>query len=472
MISVKGFLKSAGTYFLGNVMTRLISFFLLPIYTKFLPPEDLGYFDVATSYLNILVPVLCLEVWAAMMRHLYDYEDRENKERVIFNGFVIFSASVFVYVAGFVAVGILTDLKCAVLVCLYGIGLMLQNVYSYLARGSGHNQAFAVSGIVSSLVNSVSNIVMILVFDMRLESLFLAMILGLFVQFCILEGRVHALSAIRFRYFDFSLIRSMVRFGIPLCLNTACYWCLSGYNKIAVSNVLGLSASGIYAAAGKFTMMVAIFANCFSLAWQEMVYSVGNDEENKPKLYSTALNYCAVLLLFAVCLIVPAVKLVFPIFINEQYAEAYHYIPIYMFGSAISTFSSFLGNIFGAEKKNGSLFYTTVVAAVVNIALFHLLVGTMGLQAANIGFAAGYVASIALRIFELKRLCPEVRLQYGRMALVLLLHVPVFYLYHTAPLWANLAAAFVVGCLLLLFFRAPISDFLKKLREKRTGEGA
>ncbi|MBR6530586.1 MAG: lipopolysaccharide biosynthesis protein [Clostridia bacterium] len=467
MISVKRFLQSAGTYFLGNVMTRLISFFLLPIYTKFLLPEDMGYFDVSTSYLNIIVPVICLEVWAAMMRFLYDYEDRAGKEKVVFNGFVIFSASVLLYVFGFVAVGIITSLRCAFFVCLYGIGLMLQNVYSYLARGMGHNRAFAVSGIVSSLINSVSNIVMILVFGLRLESLYLAMILGLFVQFCMLEAKVHALKAIKPRYFDAALMRSMLRFGLPLCLNTACYWFLSGYNKIAVSATLGLSDSGIYAAAGKFTMMVAIFANCFSLAWQEMVYSVGNEKENKARLYSTACNWCLTLLLFASLLIVPAVKVVFPLLINEQYAAAYHVVPLYMFATAISTFSGFLGNIFGAEKKTGSLFYTTLIAAAVNVFCFHLLVGTLGLQAANVGLAAGFALNIVLRIFELKKLYPDVRILYKRVLILLALHVPVFYIYDTQPLWVNLVTIVCVGLLMLYSFRGEIGDLLKKLKGKK-----
>lgn len=468
MISVKKFLQSAGTYFLGNVMTRLISFFLLPIYTSVLPTQDMGHFNNATSYLNIIVPVVCLEVWAAVMRFMCDHEDKEGKDRVIFNGLVLFSAGALVYALGFVVLGFVTDLRCLLLICLYGIGLMLQNFYSYLARGKGFNQAYAVSGIVNMLVNSVSNIVMILVFHMRLESLYLAMILGLLVQFVMLESRVHAFDAIRLRYFDKKLVASMVRFGLPLCLNTACYWGLSGFNIAAISVTLGLEASGIYSVAGKFTMMVAIFANCFSLAWQELVYSVGNEKENKAKLYSTVCNWCISLLLFAILLIVPAVKLVFPFMVRGDYGSAYHLVPLYMFATGISTFSGFLGNIFGAEKKTGSLFYTTLVAAIFNIACYVLLHKTLGLHAANIGLAAGYVISIALRIVELKKLYPDVKLFYGRIVLLLALHVPVFWIYDTQPLWINLLTAFSVFCVMLFVFRKDIAGFVQKFKEKKS----
>ena len=467
MISVKKFLKSAGTYFLGNVMTRLISFFLLPIYTNLLPPEDLGHFNNATSYLNIVVPVVCLEVWAAVMRFLCDHEDEEGKDRVIFNGFFLFSAGVLVYVLGFAILGFVTDLRCLVLICLYGIGLMLQNLYSYLARGKGFNQAYALSGIVNMLVNSVSNIVMILVFHMRLESLYLSMTLGLFVQFLMLEGRVHAFRAIRPRFFDKQLIGQMVRFGLPLCLNTVCYWGLSGFNIAAISVTLGLETSGIYSVAGKFTMMVAIFANCFSLAWQETVYSVGNEKENKAQLYSTVCNWCISLLLFAILLIVPAVKLVFPIMVGKDYSAAAQLIPLYMFATGISTFSGFLGNIFGAEKKTGSLFYTTLVAAIFNIGCYLLLYKSMGLHAANIGLSTGYVINIALRIYELKKLFPEVKLFYGRILLLLALHVPVFWIYDSQPIWINVLTAAIIFLVMLFVFRKDILGFVQKLKANK-----
>ena len=126
-----------------------------------------------------------------------------------------------------------------------------------------------------------------------------------------------------------------------------------------------------------------------------------------------------------------------------------------------------MGNIFGAEKKTGSLFYTTLVAAIFNIACYVLLHKTLGLHAANIGLAAGYVISIALRIVELKKLYPDVKLFYGRIVLLLALHVPVFWIYDTQPLWINLLTAFSVFCVMLFVFRKDIAGFVQKFKEKK-----
>ena len=463
MANIGKLFRSAGTYFLGNVLTRLISFFLLPIYTQYIAKGDLGYFDVSTTYLNVLVPVLCLEVWAGVMRYMFDFERREEKYAVIFNGMVIFTGSVAVYTLLFCLLGVITDIRCALLIFFYGVLLMLQNLYTYLARGLGYSRAFAVSGIVSGLVNSLSNIVMIVAFGMRLESLYLAMILGLLAQMLILESRVKILRNIRFSMFDAGMIGSMIRFSLPLCLNSACFWFLSSYNKVGISQTLGLEANGIYTVAGKFTMMVAIVANCFSLAWQEMVYSLGNEESNKTRLYSTATNYCITFLLFGELFIIPAVHVIFPFFVDPAYHAAYSLVPLYMFATAISTFCSFLGNIFGAEKRTRVVFYSAIAGAVVNVAVFHALVGIIGLEAANIGLALGYVINIVVRLIVLKRAYP-IRLQWGRILFVLLLNVPVFYVYLTQGLWANIATCGVIGIIMLIMFRDTLKAILGKLR--------
>lgn len=463
MANITRLFKSAGIYFLGNVMTRLISFFLLPIYTAHIATADLGYFDVSTSYLNVLVPVICLEIWSGIMRFMFDFDDPKGKYKVIFNGMIIFSASILVFSILFVVLGIVTDIQSIVLIFIYGILLMFQNLYTYLARGLGFNQAFAVSGIISSLVNSISNIFMILVLGMRLNSLYLAMILGLLVQMIILECKVKVIRNVSIKMFDFDLIKAMVRFSLPLCLNSACFWFLSSYNKIGISNTLGLEANGIYTVAGKFTMVVAIVANCFSLAWQEMVYSLGNSDENKGKLYSVASNYCLTLLMFGTLLIVPAVHVIFPYFVDQAYSEAYSLVPLYMFATAISTFSSFLGNIFGAEKKTGIVFYSTILAAVVNVSVFHLLVGVIGLEAANIGLTLGYCVNIIMRIVILKRIFP-VKLEYLKIIFVLLLNVPVFYIYQTQSTIVNIITFVVIGVIMLIMFRETVKKIISSAK--------
>ena len=43
------FIKSSGIYFVGTVLTKLISFLLLPLYTSYISPADYGTYDFCSS---------------------------------------------------------------------------------------------------------------------------------------------------------------------------------------------------------------------------------------------------------------------------------------------------------------------------------------------------------------------------------------------------------------------------------------
>ena len=166
MSSIKHFFKSSIVYFIGNVLTKIMSFFLLPLYTYRISTEAMGYYDLSTSYLNILIPVICMEIWTSIMRYMFDYYEIRGKYKAIFNGLLIFGGSVVLYT-------------------------------------------------------------LLLGLNMTLNSLYIAMIIGLVVQILILEGRIHLFRHLSVQLFDWELLKSMLRYSIPLSVNSACFWFLT-----------------------------------------------------------------------------------------------------------------------------------------------------------------------------------------------------------------------------------------------------
>lgn len=464
MDSAKRFLKSSAIYFAGNVLTKVISFFLLPIYTARIATGDMGYYDTSVSYLNILVPVICMEIWSGIMRYIFDYKDEEGKYKAVFNGMVIFTASFVLYTLIFVGLGVFSDISYLVFIYFYGLFTMLQNIYSYISRALGYNTVFAVSGIIGSLVNSLSNIVMILCFGMTIDSLYLAMILGFAVQIVIMESRIHLFRKLKLSLYDSAIVKSMVKFSLPLCLNSASFWFLSGYNRVAVTNVLGLEANGLYAAAGKFTYALTLVSICFNMAWQELAYSKGNDDD-KSELYSTAANYYIKFLAIGSILFLPAIQLVFPFFIRGDYRDCFGLIPLYILATGVSIFSTFQGNIFGAEKKTGTIFLSTFFAAVCNVACFHLLVGKLGIQAANVALLLGFTVNVIIRNYMLRK-AVHIRVDFLFLAGAVIAFAAASWVYMTDNAWLNIGFAVLVCAASLFIFRGLIKKALEIIKKK------
>lgn len=465
MSNANRFIKSSAVYFVGNVLTKIISFILLPMFTIYISAEDMGYFDLSVSYLNVLIPVIGMEIWSAILRHMFDFENSNDKYRVIFNGMIIFSGSTAVYCLVFVALGIVADVRCLILIFFYGWFTILQYIYTYVARGLGHNTAFAVSGIVSSLVNSISNIIMIVGLGMRLESLYIAFILGLLAQLAILESKVKILRHISFKLIDKKLLVSMLKYSLPLSLNSAAFWFLSSYNRVGIANTLGLESNGVYSVAGKFTAALTLVSTCFSMAWQELVYSKGN-EKDKSDFYTTASNYYIKFLMIGLLLLVPAVQLVFPFMVvGEDYKSAFEFIPLYLLATAASIYSSFLGNIFAAEKKTGVVMFSTLVAAAVNVTILHSLIGTLGIQAANISLLCGFIVNNIIRIALLNKTA-KIRLDFKFIILAVLLFAASCVIYLTNNIWLNLAFASLVLLGTVVMFRPLLRRGIQVVKSK------
>lgn len=464
MNETKKFIKSSAIYFAGNVLTKIISFFLLPLYTTYINSGDMGYFDLSTSYLNIIIPVVCMEIWSGILRYMFDYFNLSDKYKVIFNGLVIFSFSLFLYTLSFMAINAFCNIQYALLIFLYGLFTMIQTIYTYIARGLGFNTIFALSGIIGSFANSVSNILMILVFHMTISSLYIAMIFGLFIQAVIMEYKVHLLKNLSVHQFDKILIKELIRFSLPLCLNSACFWFLTGYNRVAISNRLGLEANGIYSVAGKFTAVLSLVSTCFSLAWQELVFSKGNDE-NKSEFYTTAFNYYYKFLMIAIVLFLPVIQIIFPYFIGKQYQSAFSFIPLYLLATAASILSSFLGNIFGAEKQTGIVFLSTIIAAVVNVALFYLLVDSFSIQAANVSLLIGFIVNIVMRLVLLSKTY-TIKLDYKIIFICFILFLLSYYFYIRQVTMYNVIFMFFVIIISCIIFRDILKSIYVQIKNK------
>lgn len=402
MNSFKHFAKSTIVYFIGSVMTKVISFLLLPLYTDKISTDAMGYYNVSTTCLSVVTSVLCLEIWTGILRFMLDHQIKEDRYSAVYNGMAIFSGSLVLYAVLFCMLHFVVPIQNIGLIALYGLSVMLQSVYCSISRGLENSTYFAISGIVGSLVNSCTNIVLILCLHMGIEAMYIAGIAGFLMQVIVLESRVRLFSNFKKKYLDKAIIKKMLLFSLPLSLNAVSYWMLTGYNNVAISNILGMSENGIFSVAARFSIIMTTVATCFTMAWQELVYSKGNDTD-RASFYSKASNYYLKFLFLSLIILIPCIRIAFPLLVKPAYNDAFYLVPLNLLASVASILSSFYGNIFSAEKKTKIIFGAAFSAAFVNVCLLHLLIGTLGAQAANISLFCGFLTDIFIKVFALKR---------------------------------------------------------------------
>ena len=79
--------KNTSIFAIGVFGSKLITFFLVPLYTNVLTTEEYGSADLVTTLANIIVPIISLVIYDSVLR--FGLSKSENTDSVIKNAFIV-----------------------------------------------------------------------------------------------------------------------------------------------------------------------------------------------------------------------------------------------------------------------------------------------------------------------------------------------------------------------------------------------
>ncbi len=469
----KNFLKSSICYLLGNILSKVVVVFLLPLYTHSISPADYGRYDLYVAFANFFSTVLFCEIWIGTMRFMMEEKELKGKFSVMSSSLVVYFSSVLLYLASFSLFSLIVSIRYFPLVLLFGLMLTVQNYYLYAARALGKSVLVALSGFISTCVMVLLNVIFIKGFHMGYSSLFIASICGILVQAVILECNIRLIGNVSLRQVSRDTVRKLVIYCLPYCLNSAAYWFLTGFNSVAVTSWISSEQNGFYAIANKFSVAVNLVGTCFSLAWQETAFAKSSSQSEQGRFYSRATDLYVKFVFCGLTVIVPAIGVAFDFLVGSQYSFARRIIPLSLMGAAANLFCVFLGNIFGAIKRTKYIFISMVISCLVNVGLLTWLIDDLMAQAAALSLMIGCIVNASIRLVLLRRLI-DLRVNLLKIALFAIplgVVSVVFFLFGTAVNAVMLVIALAYVCYV---FRDMLGNLLRlakgKLRRNTVNE--
>ncbi len=456
MKELKRLITTTGIYFLGTVGTKLISFLLLPLYTAYIIPSQYGQYDVNINYALLFASICFLDIWTGIMKFMFEYKEKKQQESVVYAGLMIFFVSSVIYVIFISLFEWVMKIEYPLGVTFYGFFLCLQNLYGYLARAYGKNILFAISGMISTACNAGLNIFLLIVCKWDYRALYLSYAVGILVQCIILEMKLNIRKSIQKNYINRQIIKELLCFSLPLCINSLCYWLLTGYNRVVIEKETSTVMNGYFAVAAKFGGVLILATSCFSMAWQELAYHKYEKDNDTGQFYTSATNLYIKVLFGGFFILIPVIYGVFPYLINENYAQAKVLIPLNMLATLAGTLFTFLGNIISTYKKNNIIFLSTLAACITNITVVHLLIGKIGVEAANIALLAGYMVSNAIRI---KIIAKEIHYHLDwKMFIYLIPFTGIVLLGYWKGQWADNIILLILGVIVFVWNIIPFTQ--------------
>ena len=444
--------KNIGILTLSSFATKLLSFFLVPLYTNILTTTEYGTYDLLNSTIGILLPILTLDIQEAVLRFALDKKESRN-------AIVSISAKYLLISNAAVAIGLIVNkifgfssiiADYALLFFLMFFVQSLLGVMTCYTRGIDKVADLSISSVITSVVTITCNILFLVAFKWGLLGYFAANIIGPLVQCVYLLFRSNYLKYIKCVKYSLEE-REMLSYSKPLIANGIAWWVNNVSDRYVIVFFCGLAENGIYSVAGKIPSILNVFQNIFNQAWTLSAVK-DFDPEDKSGFFSNTYRVYNCLMTIICSGIILFDKILAKFLYAKDFFAAWKYVPWLTIAILFGALSGYIGGFFSAVKNSKIFATSTAAGAIVNLILNFAFTPFYGAIGAAIATAICYIVVWAFRFYQSRKYIKmKVNIIRDIFSYVLLVvQTVVLTVSEGAIMYVLIGAIFLVICLIYL----------------------
>lgn len=310
---------------LGTIGSAVLSLLTLPLLAWVFSPEVLGRLNIAQTMIPIVINVIFLGLDQAYVREFHEVKDKHKLFATsvapshLLITLMLIPAALFSSELAKMLYGISSPLLTWATMLSLILTLQIRE-WSLLARMEEKALVFSMSQIIPKL-SLVLGIIALIVLNNQpgFDSVFLIFLFSLFSTALYL-GFATWRSRPRLAFFqiDSTLIRGLLRFGIPTMAASLAYVAMLSAGTISLRIFSSFTELGQYSLAISVGAIVAIVQTIFSIVWSPIIYKAQTKQKSE-QLITQALPIAT--LLFGVLLtFVGFISWIVPSFVPESYA--------------------------------------------------------------------------------------------------------------------------------------------------------
>ena len=394
-------LKDTFIFSLGSLGSKLILFFMVPLYTNCLTAEAYGTADLVFTVGEFITPIISLVIFDGITRYTLSKEYR--KEDVLRVGYYVIGADVLIAAIIGPIVGLYKPLgQWKWYLSVYLVISIVDSIQFNYLKACNKNKLYSFLSILKTASMAFLNIYFLAIKHIGVKGYLLANILALFINNILAFILGNCATDLKKSKHNTKLLKEMLWYSSPLVLNNISWWVIQSSDKVMVEYMLGASLLGIYTVAAKIPALINVIISIFSQAWgisSITEYENANDET----FYSNVQNvYMAIVCGACVCY-VSFVKIFMHFYVGEQFQDAWKYVPLLLVSAVFSSISSFYGSLYSAIKKSVNNMLSTFFSAIINILINFALIPFIGVWGAVIGTVVAYFFIAIYRTLDVRR---------------------------------------------------------------------
>lgn len=408
---IKALLKGSAILAISNISLRAISFFLLPLYTVHLTPAQIGVNDVIANFASLLFSLLVLALDAAYSAFYYDEDTEAHRRKVFSTIWLTLSAGALLcwlamLASPFVSSFLFGSSEYQWVVCIAFFGVSMQLIalpYALDLRIQNKMLPYSIVTVVGAALAVGMNILFVVILDLGVYAFILSSAITAFFQF--VAYRIICKKGATLRSFDFSLLKRMLRFSVPLIPASLSFWVMSAAGLYMILLFHSESEVGVYGIATRFSAALTTITSAIQVSYTAYAFQTIREEGAADRIRRVVSAYF--LVIASICFFICSIgREVVALMTTEAYSSAYLFLPGVMFGLLAYSLFTFFNYGVAFVKKSHITTISALVGAVVCIVFGAVLVPVWGGLGASIALLICYAVTAALQCYRAERINP------------------------------------------------------------------
>ncbi|MFH2138135.1 MAG: polysaccharide biosynthesis C-terminal domain-containing protein [Candidatus Omnitrophota bacterium] len=408
----KNFIKHSMIYSVGNIIHRLGSLMLIPLYTKTLGVEAYGALEMFYVFSNVLRTFLGLMVAHATLRFYFEYKNEVERKEIISTALI---ASLSLSLVGiFILWGFLPQLSLLIFKIggyTDGLKLILFIVLFELMKEIGlaylrakEKSLLYISLAVTQLVTQVGfNLFFVLYLKRGVQGILTGNLISTIVVWSVIITITLKYSGIRF---SLTKLRVLLKYCLPFVFSTFSAILITNADRVILSNYKTLASVGIYALSLRFGLIIKeMIVEPFSMNFGQSRFAIMY-QENAKEIYAKVMTYFIVITFYCALWLAIFTKEVLKIISSEEFFRAGVVIPIILLSVITVGMNYVLQTGILIKKKTKYLFYISICTGILAVVLNRIMIPIFDAQGAAVANWLVAISSCVLTFYFSNKIYP------------------------------------------------------------------
>lgn len=469
MSKFKLFVENMLIYGLGGIISKIIPLIMVPIVTRIMPDKSYyGISDMTYVIISFATAFAVMGMYDAMYRMFFEKEDEEYKKSICSTALAFtLGTSLIVFVLmialrGYIAEFFLKDRGLSNLIYIVAIATLVggtNSIVSAPTRMQNKRKVFLIANTVSPIL-SYSIAIPLLLKGYYVIALPLAALIAnltIEISFLILNRQWFSI-----RNVDFSLLKPLLVIAIPLFPNFLVYWLFDSCDKVMITRLIDIGASGVYSVGAKLGQASQLIYTAFAGGWQFFAFSTMKEKE-QVKSNSLVFEYLGIISFVASMLVFVFAYPIYDLLFTKEYVSGYIVAPYLFMAPLMQMLFQVAANQFLVVKKTWPNVFILGVGALVNVIINLALIPVLGIEGAAVATLLGYVISDIICVVVLIRMkLMVVSKRFILAALIMVGFIIQWRVFTQGLVWLNLAVAVVITAVYFGMYKSDLKGLKKK----------